>query len=139
MSDRLTLSQIDRISKLTRDQFPHVLKPFKPCAIYKPGLDMVQVLTRDCSVTAVSVIMNVLDILVFNDPENEKVDNVGFTFSPARQLCTEWGIIDGRGFVNLHHILDRLALRRADDAQGESIFTARQSLYELSDTRVRFD
>jgi len=92
---------------------------------------MVHVITRDCRVREVTGIMNVLTLLETKHSMRWRDKHVGFNFFPARRFCVAHNLLDSQGFVDLHRILDQLALMQENEEFGEVIFTARQSLYQL--------
>ena len=105
--------------------------PFKPCAVYDSGRDIIHVITRECSVSEVEGIMSILTLLEAKHPMRNRYGHVGFNFFKARRFCAEHNLLDGQGFVDLHRILDQLALMQENGEFGRVIFMARQSLYQL--------
>ena len=67
--------------------------PFKPVVYYNARLDTVRVLTADCSVTEVPIIMNFLTVYErnhFTEEGQEKI--VGFSLECARSFCRSRGL-----------------------------------------------
>lgn len=66
--------------------------PFKPVASYRPELDQIEVIIRDCSVTHRRV-NEIVAIMEDNYPDITEDVHVGFVVDCARAFCNRHGLI----------------------------------------------
>ncbi len=80
--------------------------PFKPVAFYRPKLDQIEVIIRDCSTTH-RKINGILTIMEDNYPEPAEDVHVGFVIDCAHSFCTTYGLIRDDQ-VSLPEVVDAL-------------------------------
>jgi hypothetical protein len=96
-----------RITELMRQEFSELFEPgksFKPCAIYHENLDMLEILTEDCSVCAEMVEIGI-DLLTDNNhPDGLPI---GLSILGLKTFCERHEILYGPDrAVNVDHVLE---------------------------------
>ncbi len=133
MSDQTSgLGRDDRLTEIMRKHMIGAV--FMPLARHDPGLDWVFVLNKDVSTSTIPVDGTALSLLENNYPEVGGDRYVGFTFAGARKFCEHYRLIDFRQQVELHRLLDTLAMRHG---ATHEIFEARQTLSWLHNKKVQ--
>lgn len=122
---------------IKRAQEKGQMPPFRPYAIYDPGLDRVYVYTRDCSVREerVNTLFSLFSDGFLQNSEGEK-EVIGFQIQQAREFLIRFGIEpDVFGEVDLVRVLDVL-VGVFPENEGK-ISEARRCLDQLRTGKVR--
>ncbi|MBP9822324.1 MAG: hypothetical protein KBC81_02705 [Candidatus Pacebacteria bacterium] len=113
-------------------------RPFKPFSFYQKKKDRIVVIGRECGTYCEVQITDGLTLLCDNDSPSNDPRFIGCIVCGARNFCSRNSILLADGQVDIHWILDRMALASEDKVIGSRIFTARTFVYELgTDTRVQ--
>ncbi len=135
MSDELSMTPAEQqlaeiVKRIMGAPRPSIFMPF---ARYELSLDWIIVLNKDVSTSMIPVPPTGLCLLQDNHPQPNQDQYVGFVFEGAKPFCETYQLFVSHHQVDLHRILDTLALRHSRMPQ---IFEARQTLRWLQNKRV---